>query len=240
MSVLRENRDSLMAVLEAFVHDPLINLHFIINPKDNQDVSLNSPNTVNTTYAAIASPAAPATTSDNMLADSPPDNMEGFSLAYTLLNKRPNITEIQKLSTESKLKSSNVNVNNNNDVPKFDKIPSHKLVIARLAKMTSQANISSLMGLSPAFDAASVDEVSKDEAKAKEYTSNSAANNKIHNGVNERALFVIGRVNKKLTGRDFRADQELSVPKQVNKLIEQATSPENLCQGYYEGWCPFF
>jgi len=110
--------------------------------------------------------------------------------------------------------------------------------------MTSQSTISSLMGLSPAFDATSIDDVTNKEPiegnDTKGYISNALSTNKVRNGVNERALYVIGRVNKKLTGRDFRPDQELSVPKQVNKLIEQATSPENLCQGYYEGWCPFF
>ncbi|KAJ3052607.1 phosphatidylinositol kinase- protein kinase tor1, partial [Rhizoclosmatium hyalinum] len=32
MRVLRENKDSLMAVLEAFVHDPLINWRLLTNP----------------------------------------------------------------------------------------------------------------------------------------------------------------------------------------------------------------
>ena len=32
MRVLRENKDSLMAVLEAFVYDPLINWRLLTNP----------------------------------------------------------------------------------------------------------------------------------------------------------------------------------------------------------------
>lgn len=36
-------------------------------------------------------------------------------------------------------------------------------------------------------------------------------------------------------GRDFKPDEVLSVPAQVDKLIIQATSLENLCQ-CFSGW----
>jgi FKBP12-rapamycin complex-associated protein len=36
MMVLRENKDSLMAVLEAFVYDPLLNWRLVTRNKDNQ------------------------------------------------------------------------------------------------------------------------------------------------------------------------------------------------------------
>ncbi|EGG15157.1 protein kinase [Cavenderia fasciculata] len=58
--------------------------------------------------------------------------------------------------------------------------------------------------------------------------------------LNERALSVINRVNKKLTGRDFgNSPTPLDVPEQVQKLIDQATSHENLSQCYV-GWCAFW
>jgi len=57
--------------------------------------------------------------------------------------------------------------------------------------------------------------------------------------LNERAIEVITRVSKKLTGRDFSKDETLTVPNQVQRLIDQATSHENLCQCYM-GWCPFW
>lgn len=56
---------------------------------------------------------------------------------------------------------------------------------------------------------------------------------------NERALKVLERVKVKLTGRDFKPEEELNVEKQVAKLIGQATSVENLCQ-HYIGWCSFW
>ena len=61
--------------------------------------------------------------------------------------------------------------------------------------------------------------------------------------LNERAVAVMKRLGDKLTGRDFSPDGESiesdSVPAQVQRLIQQATSHESLCQNYI-GWCPFW
>ncbi|KAF2738156.1 hypothetical protein EJ04DRAFT_574120 [Polyplosphaeria fusca] len=56
---------------------------------------------------------------------------------------------------------------------------------------------------------------------------------------NARALQVLSRVKEKLTGRDFKAGEELPVPVQVDRLIVEATNLENLCQ-HYIGWCSFW
>ncbi|PKU36400.1 serine threonine-protein kinase mtor- hypothetical protein [Limosa lapponica baueri] len=42
-----------------------------------------------------------------------------------------------------------------------------------------------------------------------------------------------------MDSRDFSHDETLDVPTQVELLIKQATSHENLCQCYI-GWCPFW
>jgi FKBP12-rapamycin complex-associated protein len=59
-----------------------------------------------------------------------------------------------------------------------------------------------------------------------------------------RALEVINRIQAKLTGRDFQKPNSLdaaydvimTVEQQVDRLITEATSIENLCQ-LYHGWC---
>lgn len=49
----------------------------------------------------------------------------------------------------------------------------------------------------------------------------------------------------KLTGRDYVVEgaappvESDSVPAQVQRLLNQALSHENLCQSYI-GWCPFW
>ncbi|KAI9837156.1 MAG: phosphatidylinositol kinase- protein kinase tor1 [Sclerophora amabilis] len=56
---------------------------------------------------------------------------------------------------------------------------------------------------------------------------------------NARALQVLSRVKEKLTGTDFKSNEELNIPDQVDKLLLQATNLENLCQ-HYIGWCSFW
>jgi FKBP12-rapamycin complex-associated protein len=56
--------------------------------------------------------------------------------------------------------------------------------------------------------------------------------------LNERALKVIRRVDSKLRGRDFGKAQ-IPVAEQVDRLVKQATSHENLCQSW-TGWCAFW
>ncbi|CAG8464548.1 8437_t:CDS:10, partial [Paraglomus occultum] len=52
---------------------------------------------------------------------------------------------------------------------------------------------------------------------------------------NRKARDIIHRISNKLTGRDFKENQVLDVSSQVDKLIQQAISVENLCQCYI-GW----
>jgi FKBP12-rapamycin complex-associated protein len=57
--------------------------------------------------------------------------------------------------------------------------------------------------------------------------------------LNERAITVIARISNKLTGRDYNPDEELKTNTQVDFLIRQAMSQENLAQAYV-GWCAFW
>ncbi|GBF92738.1 hypothetical protein Rsub_05107 [Raphidocelis subcapitata] len=63
--------------------------------------------------------------------------------------------------------------------------------------------------------------------------------------LNERAVAVMTRMSDKLMGRDAAVEgvpgptESHSVPAQVQRLITQATSHENLAQSYV-GWCPFW
>ena len=66
--------------------------------------------------------------------------------------------------------------------------------------------------------------------------------------LNSRAIEVINRIQSKLNGRDFYSAsqagdnsvmQASTVEAQVERLIIEATSVENLCQ-LFVGWCPFW
>nr|XP_054768445.1 serine/threonine-protein kinase mTOR-like [Lytechinus pictus] len=61
----------------------------------------------------------------------------------------------------------------------------------------------------------------------------------VNRGIKQKAISIINRVKDKLTGCDFSTNDPVDVPTQVELLIQQATSHENLCQCYI-GWCPFW
>ncbi|CAB3995316.1 serine threonine- kinase SMG1 [Paramuricea clavata] len=59
--------------------------------------------------------------------------------------------------------------------------------------------------------------------------------------VQERNMYAIGvwkRVKAKLDGRDIDPTKRMSVEDQVEHIIEEATSKDNLCL-MYEGWTPW-
>lgn len=144
MSVLHRNKDSLMAVLEAFVYDPLLNWRLM----DNAAIKVNRSKTQN---------------------------------------------EVGSISADSSQEQD---------------------LLESLSIPVSKKGIPSSLSESKA-------ETSQPEA------------------VNKKALAIITRVREKLTGRDFSHEETLTVQKQVDLLIQQATSNENLCQSYI-GWCPFW
>ncbi|WFD44630.1 non-specific serine/threonine protein kinase [Malassezia psittaci] len=56
---------------------------------------------------------------------------------------------------------------------------------------------------------------------------------------NQRALEVVRRIQNKLSGRDFNPNFTLSIPDQVQRLVQDATCVENLCVAFI-GWCAFW
>ena len=57
--------------------------------------------------------------------------------------------------------------------------------------------------------------------------------------LNQQAVQVIKRVRDKLSGQDFNPEELLDVVDQVDNLIKQATSHENLCV-MFSGWCSWW
>lgn len=162
MRVLRENKESLMAVLEAFVYDPIINWRLLA------------------------------------------ENSPGLHQKCIFLLADHNTSIMKTRSSDNNNAFSNINAN----------LPS-----SSSSHYFSEADL-------PNSDAVTSE------------------------NLNRKALSVINRVNKKLTGailvitqlnakgRDFGSDP-LDISEQVQRLINQATSHENLCQCYI-GWCPFW
>ena len=57
--------------------------------------------------------------------------------------------------------------------------------------------------------------------------------------LNQTAEIVIKRISDKLRGMEIHSGEKMDIESQVDYLIKQATSHENLAQCYM-GWCPFW
>lgn len=164
MSVLREHSAGLMAVLEAFVHDPLINWSLLVTTQPQPQAAQPQPQSQLPSDAAVC--AAPR----ELNAD-PSMEQDTFGSSIGRPHRR---------STAS----------------------SHAAVHARLGE-------------------------------------EEAAEVRMPEELNQRALAVIRRIKDKLSGNDFPNRTALSVEAQVELLIQESSAVENLCQCYV-GWCPFW
>jgi len=174
MRVLRENKESVMAVLEAFIHDPLLTWRL----------------------TNAASPTGPNFQSEREVALAGPNGGRP---------RRQSILESDIAPSEL------IAANAAGDPP----IPSGR----PRARTNSTAGVMGPDG--NLINGAAGGPPQETESQ------------------NARAVEVLERVQQKLTGRDFKENEELDVLNQVNKLIIEATKLENLCQ-HYIGWCSFW
>ncbi|KAL9940634.1 hypothetical protein V8E36_000122 [Tilletia maclaganii] len=66
-----------------------------------------------------------------------------------------------------------------------------------------------------------------------------AAAQQLEDGHSNRAVEIMNRIENKLKGRDFNPEEELPVYKQVERLVQEATSLFNLAPAFL-GWCSFW
>ena len=178
MDVLRANKDSLMAVLEAFVHDPLF------------------------TWKLVSSPVASNNAS----------------------NKKPSLAALEPESTQTNDNNNNNN-NNNNNQPLYNGLSP----VSPLSSDSFSAEVHSVED-----SASSRPSVALSHGSAKA----GSVGEESFQAPNNRAMQVIERIQKKLTGQDFGPDM-LEPKPQVNRLIEEATSEVNLAMMFH-GWCSFW
>ena len=197
MELLRANRDSLVAILNSLVYDPLVSfklmLPMIMKMKEKEK------NT--TTY-------------------------QNINLNNSLLNEanaNPNISSsvINKFSFK-KFNILNTFHENRKILPELS-----------LPKEKEEKNEDDI-------------EKERDEKKQIENEERQLLNYYEENNdeiefeeLNKIAQLVLNRIKQKLTGFDFNNDNPLTVKDQIDRLINQAKSDENLSQSYL-GWCPFW
>ncbi|XP_057963612.1 uncharacterized protein LOC131154843 [Malania oleifera] len=78
----------------------------------------------------------------------------------------------------------------------------------------------------------------RNEDEVQETLLNTDAVSRIARGKNAYAISVLRRIEMKLDGHDIADNREISIAEQVDYLLKQATSVDNLCN-MYEGWTPW-
>ena len=185
MRVLRANKDSLIAILTAFVHDPLISFRLLI-PLIMKEKKRRG---------YVKEEHNDKITSESLRNDRVEDIIDMQSSRHRSMTKT---------ARDSDRRGRNTMNNNNNDVGDIE------LEKKRMGSAERQLYIE--------FEER--EEVESDD-------------------LNKIAKIVLERIIDKLQGTDFSKIDTLDVKQQVEKLIRQATSHENLSQSYL-GWCPFW
>ncbi|KAJ1894882.1 phosphatidylinositol kinase- protein kinase tor1, partial [Kickxella alabastrina] len=166
MRVLRANRDSLMAVLEAFVFDPLVSWSYLQDDESAQ-----------------------------------------------------NQANADKATTAKQQRSSRGTTGMDSQMSKWDEVTNAKAV----------PDETNMMAGSPSDGRV---------AKSLHFKNHGIDDRGWQTG-NPKARAIVKRIHDKLVGTDFDPNKQLDVAEQIEKLIQQATSSENLAV-LYVGWVPLW
>eukprot|EP00978_Attheya_sp_CCMP212_P001865 scaffold3858_cov55-Attheya_sp.AAC.1 len=227
MGVLRDSRDSLVAMLEAFVHDPLISWR-LLDTSTDENAGEKSAKNVDGDNGRVADTASRLGTSITQGARQHPiqedveDDEEGEASVTNNMMIAPigvaNSSIRESISQARAAEVARETAMENNAVATANAAArdrSLQMMVAEgsLARSRRGRSVRQLEAMS--VIASDVENDEKEET------------------LNEKALKVIRRVQDKLTGTDFNGPDEtggepLDVPDQVQRLIVQATSNENL------------
>lgn len=234
MSVLRDSRDSLVAMLEAFVYDPLISWRLADMSAGSSQASstrkrggsqvasgtmsgANGPGMATSHRIGGASRLEDLREEEEHAGDGAParEFSVGGPTTRTRAESMQMYAEIQQLASNV-VGDDRISSLAGRGRDRSDSVVEGSLARSRMERSMRQREVMSLLD---GADAAT------------------------HEGaLNEKALKVIRRVQDKLTGTDFPDlddEEALDVAYQVQRLIVQATSNENLCQ-LFIGWCAFW
>nr|XP_046918339.1 serine/threonine-protein kinase mTOR-like [Dermatophagoides farinae] len=202
MMCLRKNKESLMALLEAFVYDPLLNWRLMeAQPKSKTDLNGKKP--------VVNLATKDANTNRHRHHHHHTDVVNPMKVVMDVVDEED--------SAHDKPGPSAAVLHQGDDNQEGDDEIIHHHPRGHPQRLSSIKRIVSIQNA---------------EQHRLDYYHDE--------GLNSKAVAVIERVNDKLTGHDFgNYNRVCSVNSQVEQLIKQATSHENLCQCYI-GWCPFW
>ena len=213
MGVLRSHRDSLMAMLEAFIHDPLIKWR-LLQPEHPSERSRSRATScaASCTASGLAGGVAGGVAAAGTAAGG---SSSGATRANALLrSRRQSLAPSLRQSLEESFgynSADPLQMSLQGQLSLQGPLTPHDTMRVRRSMAAAQS--------SQLLDTIALEGSFEPEA------------------LNERAVRVIRRVDNKLTGREF--GEEHTVSQQVQRLIEAATSHQNLSK-LFVGWCPFW
>jgi len=224
ISVLRQNKDSVMAMLEAFVHDPLINWRLLTNN-------------------------ATATAADNLnSSQSASDGGDG-------LRNRPGSAKQNSQGLDNTSPGKPSRSRDTTPRPSMNmSSTSAGLIDTPSGPVPASSSIVGLeathaMAVYGAAAGANAPEPPQLLRRTDFINAIEAYGDGANEALNERAVSVMQRMSAKLTGRDgappgsdsssLDSIQPDSIEAQVERIICEATSAENLSLAYV-GWCPWW
>ena len=232
MELLRNNKDSLLAILDSFIHDPLISFRLMIpmimkkrkrniktvdNKKEKKikekNLNLNIMDSTNDMVNLPSNNNVISNTNSinyNIMSQSVKFNYGGSLGKLNQLFKNHEIN-IKKENDKEKEKENDKESESKND-EKNESIHEEEEKKEKKKMEDDERQIF-------------ISYEEKDEIESEE--------------LNKIAQMVLDRVQDKLSGTDFYPNSVIDAKTQVDKLITQATSYENLAQSYL-GWCPFW
>jgi phosphatidylinositol kinase/protein kinase (PI-3 family) len=241
MSVLRDSKDSLVAMLEAFVYDPLISWRLADVSKDLQSgpqppaPTDGYDNNIETADVGLSMEVNRRSIVDPISEDPEEDDGEEggneFNATSTFDHRVAPINHPLAVGAASRERSLQI-------YTEMQNIAADHAVDSRIASITAERSAQTL-AIDHSLAHSRIERSIRQREVLTLLTGDEGAAREV--ALNEKALRVIRRVEDKLTGTDFIdcEGQPLPVPDQVQRLIVQATSTENLCQ-HYIGWCAFW
>ena len=254
MELLRYNKDSLLAILGSFIHDPLISFRLMIpmimkkrkreiqKIEGKNDKNLNKKN-VNNNYEKDKNIYLNLNNDDsnneiinihysnkNIIDSSTNLNIVSQSMKFNYGGSLGKLNQLFKSHVESIKKKENEKESEKEKEGKKEKEKEEE----KIEDIKVDEKIESLHEEEEKKEKKKLEEderqifnlfEEKDEIESEE--------------LNKIAQLVLDRIQNKLSGTDFYQDSICDEKTQVDKLITQATSYENLAQSYL-GWCPFW
>lgn len=268
MTLLRESRDSLVAMLEAFVYDPLISwrLTGVLEPITSEGVELKEEEVGNIPIRkrSVLNDSDEGVLIDGRLSVLHESAVEGLDeegddnncnppklpqSEFSLITSSASLAE--RIHAGSMSESSSVAQLRGISAARARSLQVYSSIQSLAANLSASSRISSVSGEVKNNHGIAVKEGSKATSRMAQSLRNyeaaslleSVEGNMHEEALNAKALKVIRRVQDKLSGSDFPDVQEknapLDVSDQVQRLIVQATSSESLCQ-LFIGWCAFW